>query len=126
MKVGLIADLAIGMDGSGSHAWSRQDEVLGGLSIGAPPDYYAADGQNWGLTTFSPRGLAASGFAPFIETLRASLRYVGGIRIDHVMGMSRLWLVPQGASALDGAYVTFPPRPCSGSSRSNPGGTRPS
>lgn len=108
MKVGLIADLAIGMDGSGSHAWSRRHEVLGGLSVGAPPDYYAAEGQNWGLTTFSPRGLAASGFQPFIETLRASLRYVGGIRIDHVMGMSRLWLVPEGASALAGAYVTFP------------------
>jgi 4-alpha-glucanotransferase len=108
MKVGLIADLAIGMDASGSHAWSRQHEVLGGLSVGAPPDYYSAEGQSWGLTTFSPRGLAASGFAPFIETLRASLRYVGGIRIDHVMGMSRLWLVPEGASALDGAYVTFP------------------
>ncbi|RDJ27176.1 4-alpha-glucanotransferase [Bosea caraganae] len=108
MRVGLIADLAIGMDGAGSHAWSRQDEVLGGLSIGAPPDYYSADGQNWGLTTFSPRGLAASGFAPFIETLRASLRHVGGIRIDHVMGMSRLWLVPAGASAIEGAYVAFP------------------
>lgn len=108
MKVGLIADLAIGMDGSGSHAWSRQSEVLGGLSVGAPPDYYSAEGQSWGLTTFSPRGLATSGFQPFIETLRASLRYVGGIRIDHVMGMSRLWLVPQGASALEGAYVTFP------------------
>lgn len=108
MKVGLIADLAIGMDGAGSHAWSRQYEVLGGLGIGAPPDYYSADGQNWGLTTFSPRGLAASGFAPFIETLRASLRHVGGIRIDHVMGMSRLWLVPAGASAIDGAYVAFP------------------
>ncbi|MDR6830946.1 4-alpha-glucanotransferase [Bosea sp. BE271] len=108
MVVGLIADLAIGMDGAGSHAWSRQDEVLHGLSIGAPPDYYAADGQNWALTTFSPRGLAASGYAPFIETLRASLRHVGGIRIDHVMGMSRLWLVPEGASALDGAYVSFP------------------
>lgn len=108
MKVGLIADLAIGMDASGSHAWSRQDEVLGGLSIGAPPDYYAAEGQDWGLTTFSPRGLAASGFAPFIETLRASLRHVGGIRIDHVMGMSRLWLVPQGAKAIEGAYVAFP------------------
>ncbi len=108
MKVGLIADLAIGMDGSGSHAWSRQHEVLGGLSVGAPPDYYSAEGQSWGLTTFSPRGLAASGFAPFIETLRASLRHVGGMRIDHVMGMSRLWLVPEGASALDGAYVTFP------------------
>lgn len=108
MKVGLIADLAIGMDASGSHAWSRQDEVLGGLSIGAPPDYYAAEGQDWGLTTFSPRGLAASGYAPFIETLRASLRHVGGIRIDHVMGMSRLWLVPAGASAIEGAYVAFP------------------
>lgn len=108
MKVGLIADLAIGMDASGSHAWSRQHEVLGGLSVGAPPDYYAAEGQSWGLTTFSPRGLAASGFAPFIETLRASLRHVGGIRIDHVMGLSRLWLVPEGASALDGAYVAFP------------------
>jgi 4-alpha-glucanotransferase len=108
MTVGLIADLAIGMDGAGSHAWSRQDEILHGLSIGAPPDYYAADGQNWALTTFSPRGLAASGYAPFIETLRASLRHVGGIRIDHVMGMSRLWLVPEGAGALDGAYVSFP------------------
>jgi 4-alpha-glucanotransferase len=108
MSVGLIADLAIGMDGAGSHAWSRQHEVLGGVSVGAPPDYYSADGQSWGLTTFSPRGLATSGYAPFIETLRASLRYVGGIRIDHVMGMSRLWLVPEGASALDGAYVTFP------------------
>lgn len=108
MTVGLIADLAIGMDGAGSHAWSRQDEVLHGLSIGAPPDYYAADGQNWALTTFSPRGLAASGYAPFIETLRACLRHVGGIRIDHVMGMSRLWLIPEGASALDGAYVSFP------------------
>ena len=108
MKVGLIADLAIGMDGGGSHAWSRPSDVLIGLTIGAPPDYYAADGQNWGLTTFSPLGLAASGYAPFIETLRASLRHVGGIRIDHVMGLNRLWLIPEGAGALDGAYVTFP------------------
>ncbi|SEM46484.1 4-alpha-glucanotransferase [Bosea lupini] len=108
MKVGLIADLAIGMDGAGSHAWSRPSDVLIGLTIGAPPDYYAIDGQNWGLTTFSPLGLAASGYAPFIETLRASLRHVGGIRIDHVMGMSRLWLIPEGAGALEGAYVSFP------------------
>ncbi len=108
MKVGLVADLAIGMDSAGSHAWSRQGDVLTGLSVGAPPDYYSADGQSWGLTTFSPRGLSVSGFAPFIETLRASLRYAGGIRIDHVMGMSRLWLVPDGATAREGAYVTFP------------------
>jgi len=108
MKVGLVADLAIGMDGAGSHAWSRPSDVLIGLTIGAPPDYYALEGQNWGLTTFSPLGLAASGYAPFVETLRASLRHVGGIRIDHVMGMNRLWLIPEGAGALDGAYVTFP------------------
>jgi 4-alpha-glucanotransferase len=108
MKVGLVADLAIGMDGAGSHAWSRPSDVLIGLTVGAPPDYYAVDGQNWGLTTFSPLGLAASGYAPFIETLRAGLRHVGGIRIDHVMGMSRLWLIPEGAGALDGAYVCFP------------------
>ncbi|MFN3673145.1 MAG: 4-alpha-glucanotransferase [Bosea sp. (in: a-proteobacteria)] len=108
MKVGLIADLAIGMDSSGSHAWSRQDDVLVGLTVGAPPDYYAAQGQNWGLTTFSPRGLELSAYAPFIETLRASLRHVGGIRIDHVMGLDRLWLIPEGASALEGTYVSLP------------------
>jgi 4-alpha-glucanotransferase len=107
MAIGLVADLAIGMDGSGSHAWSRQHEVLHGLSIGAPPDYYSTEGQNWGLTTFSPYGLATSSFAPFIDTLRASLRYVGGVRIDHVMGMNRLWLIPHGATAVDGAYVSF-------------------
>jgi 4-alpha-glucanotransferase len=108
MRVGLVADLAIGMDGAGSHAWNRQKEVLTGLGVGAPPDYYNERGQNWGLTAFSPRGLAASGFAPFIETLRANLRFAGGIRIDHVMGMSRLWVVPDGAEATEGAYLSFP------------------
>lgn len=107
MAIGLVADLAIGMDGSGSHAWSRRHEVLHELSIGAPPDYYSPEGQNWGLTTFSPYGLATSSFTPFIDTLRAALRYVGGIRIDHVMGMNRLWLIPRGAPAVDGAYVSF-------------------
>jgi 4-alpha-glucanotransferase len=108
MRIGLIADLAIGMDGAGSHAWSRQHEVLGGVSIGAPPDFYNANGQSWGLTGFSPRGLVASGYAPFIETLRANMRYAGGIRIDHVMGMNRLWLVPNGAKATEGAYLNYP------------------
>jgi 4-alpha-glucanotransferase len=108
MKAGLIADLAIGVDPSGAESWSRQDDVLQGLTIGAPPDYYAADGQNWGLTAFSPRGLAASGYAPFIDTLRANLRHSGGVRIDHAMGMNRLWLIPEGAGALEGAYVEFP------------------
>jgi 4-alpha-glucanotransferase len=108
MRAGLIADLAIGIDPSGAHAWARPDEVLQGLTIGAPPDYYSAEGQNWGLTGFSPRGLTAKNFEPFIETLRANLRHSGGLRIDHVMGLSRLWLIPEGGGALDGAYVDYP------------------
>ncbi|MCW2275881.1 4-alpha-glucanotransferase [Rhodoblastus acidophilus] len=108
MRAGLIADLAIGIDPSGAHAWARPDEVLQGLTIGAPPDYYSAEGQNWGLTGFSPRGLAAKTFEPFIDTLRANLRHSGGLRIDHVMGLSRLWLIPEGGGALDGAYVDYP------------------
>ncbi|MFI4994516.1 MAG: 4-alpha-glucanotransferase [Hyphomicrobiales bacterium] len=108
MRIGLVSDLAIGMDGGGSHAWSRQGEVLVGASVGAPPDYYNAHGQNWGLTTFSPHALVAGGFQPFIATLRAALRHTGGLRIDHVMGLMRLWLIPEGAAATEGAYMSFP------------------
>ncbi|MFI5010851.1 MAG: 4-alpha-glucanotransferase [Hyphomicrobiales bacterium] len=108
MRIGLISDLAIGMDGGGSHAWSRQREVLVGASVGAPPDYYNANGQDWGLTAFSPRALIAEGYAPYIATLRAALRHTGGVRIDHVMGLMRLWLVPEGASPVEGAYVSYP------------------
>jgi 4-alpha-glucanotransferase len=108
MKVGLIADLAIGMDPDGSHSWSRPTDILSSLSVGAPPDYYAAEGQNWGLAALSPRAFATNGFSPFIATLRASLRHSGGLRIDHVMGLSRLWLIPRGRGALEGAYVALP------------------
>jgi 4-alpha-glucanotransferase len=108
MRIGLIADLAVGMDPAGSHAWSRQDDVLGGLSIGAPPDPLGPLGQDWRLTGFSPRALAAAGFAPFLATVRAALRHTGGVRIDHVMGLTRLWLVPEGASPADGAYLAYP------------------
>ena len=96
------------MDPDGSHAWSRQEDILNGLSIGAPPDYYNDEGQSWGLSGFSPRGLVSSGFSPFIDTLRASLQFAGGLRIDHVMGLRRLWLVPEGAKATDGAYLNYP------------------
>ena len=82
-----IADLAVGMNSGGSHAWSEQDDMLGGLQIGAPPDLYNTNGQNWGLTTFSPRALPHRGFAPFIATLRACMRHAGGVRIDHAMGL---------------------------------------
>ena len=108
MRIGLIADLAVGMDPMGSHAWSRHADILGGLAIGAPPDLFNPRGQNWGLTGFSPRALVNGGFAPFLATVRAVLRHAGGIRIDHAMGMTRLWLIPEGAEPAEGAFLTYP------------------
>jgi 4-alpha-glucanotransferase len=108
MPVGLIADLAVGVDAGGSYAWSRQDETLIGLTIGAPPDLLNQQGQDWGLTAFSPTGLQRNGFRAFIEMLRAALRHAGGVRIDHAMGLARLWVLPQGARASEGTYLRFP------------------
>ena len=108
MRIGLICDLAVGMNAGGSHGWMRPDDLLVGLNIGAPPDPLAPRGQNWGLTTFAPRALRASGYAPFIQTLRAQFRHAGGVRIDHVMGLARLWLVPEGEDASHGAYMAYP------------------
>lgn len=108
MKIGLIGDLAIGLDPGGAEVGADPTSFLGDLRIGAPPDLFNPRGQNWGLTSFSPRALVASGFAPFIATLRASMRHAGGIRIDHAMGLTRLWLVPDGAPPSEGAYVAYP------------------
>ena len=108
MAVGLISDLAVGMDGAGSHAWSRPMDVLTGVSIGAPPDLLAHDGQTWGLTTFSPTALRAQGYEPFLATLRAALRHAGGVRIDHAIGLEHLWVTPEGAKASEGAYLDYP------------------
>jgi 4-alpha-glucanotransferase len=108
MRIGLIADLAIGMDPAGSHAWTRPGDLLTGLSAGAPPDIYIPAGQDWGLAAISPFALVDSGFEPFIATVRAALRHAGGLRIDHAMGLMHLWLVPQGASAAEGAYLNYP------------------
>jgi 4-alpha-glucanotransferase len=108
MRIGLIGDLAVGMDPSGSHAWSRQSDILLGVTIGAPPDLLNPKGQDWALTSFSPRAMESNGFAPFLATVRAAMRHTGGIRVDHVMGLARLWLIPEGASPADGAYLNFP------------------
>jgi 4-alpha-glucanotransferase len=108
MAVGLIADLAVGMDSGGSHAWSRPDDLITGLSIGAPPDLLGPDGQNWGITGFAPTALRRRNFEPFRATLRSALNHAGGIRIDHAMGLERLWVVPDGKSAADGAYLSYP------------------
>lgn len=108
MAIGIIADLAVGTDPGGSHAWSHQQEFLTGFHAGAPPDRYNPQGQDWGGAVFSPRQLRRHGYAAFIDTLRANLAHAGGLRIDHVLGLARVWLVPAGASAREGAYFSFP------------------
>ena len=108
MRIGLIADLAVGADGGGSQAWSRQDELLASLTVGAPPDILNRTGQGWGISAFSPEGLVRNGFRAFIEMLRANFAHAGGLRIDHVMGLQRLWVIPNGSSPADGAYLYYP------------------
>ncbi|MFD4836670.1 4-alpha-glucanotransferase [Achromobacter sp. NPDC058515] len=108
MRLGLLADLAVGDSPDGSHAWSRQADLMPRMAIGAPPDIYNPLGQNWGLTAFSPRALRVNGYAAFIDMLRASLAHTGGLRIDHILGMARLWLVPDGAAPGEGGYLRYP------------------
>jgi 4-alpha-glucanotransferase len=104
MKIGIVADLAVGMSPVGSHAWSAPGEVLTGLTIGAPPDVFQPQGQNWGITALSPN----KGRAAFAETLMSVMRCVGGVRIDHAMGLQRLWVIPEGAGAGEGVYLRYP------------------
>ncbi|MCP1366921.1 4-alpha-glucanotransferase, partial [Halomonas sp. BBD48] len=83
-------------------------EMLEGVSVGAPPDTFNVHGQDWGLAAFSPHGLVRSGFRTFIDMLRAGFQHAGGLRIDHILGLMRLWLVPHGASPTQGGYVSYP------------------
>ena len=108
MNIGLITDLAVGADGAGSQAWSRQDELLASLTVGAPPDILNRNGQGWGISAFSPEGLMRNGFRAFIEMLRANFAHAGGLRIDRVMGLQRLWVIPNGSPPADGAYLYYP------------------
>jgi 4-alpha-glucanotransferase len=108
MPLGLIADLAVGVDPSGSECWAQPRSMLMGATIGAPPDELNAIGQNWGLTTFSPAALGRESYTPFLSILRAAMRHAGGVRLDHVMSLMRLWLVPNGARPGDGAYLRYP------------------
>lgn len=108
MGIGLIADIAVGVDAGGSDAWASPAELLRGVSVGAPPDAFSARGQSWGVTSFAPAGLVASGYRGFLAMLRTAMRNAGGVRIDHAMGLARLWLVPDGASPVDGCYLRYP------------------
>lgn len=103
----LIQDLAVGVDPDGADAWQWQDLLADGFSIGAPPDDFAPDGQRWGLPPWIPWRLRDQGYRPLAHLLRAALGS-GGLRIDHVMGLSRLFWVPEGGTPAEGAYVRFP------------------
>ena len=104
----LIHDLATGFDPDGADAWCWQDVLAAGASVGAPPDAFNLEGQDWGLPPFDPHKLSDAGYEPFIETLRAGMSHGAGLRIDHVMGLFRLWWIPSGHGAADGAYVRYP------------------
>ncbi|HEX4882529.1 MAG TPA: 4-alpha-glucanotransferase, partial [Casimicrobiaceae bacterium] len=108
MTVGLYTDLAVSVDRGGAETWSRQELYGVAASVGAPPDAFNVNGQDWGLPPMVPSRLAASGYAPFIATLRATMRDAGALRIDHVMVLYRLFWVPQGEKPARGAYVRYP------------------
>jgi (1->4)-alpha-D-glucan 1-alpha-D-glucosylmutase len=108
MAVGLYGDLAISIGPDGSEAWANQHLYALGASVGAPPDAFAPRGQDWGLPPLDPWRLQEAAYAPFIATLRANMLRAGALRIDHVMGLARLWWVPAGGSPDAGAYVRYP------------------
>ncbi len=108
LRIGLIADLAVGFDPHGDEARRNPAAVLQGLELGAPPDAFNPLGQSWGITGYAPQVLVEQGYAPFIALLRAVMADRGGIRIDHILGLNRLWVVPRGAGAAHGAYLRYP------------------
>ncbi len=106
--IGPIADLAVGVDASGADAWALQGLMAAGFEVGAPPDPFCLDGQAWGLPPWRPDAMSAQGQAPFASLLEANMAGSGGLRIDHVMALERLFWVPQGGKAVNGAYVPYP------------------
>jgi 4-alpha-glucanotransferase len=104
----VIQDLPIGVAGGGADAWAWQEVLAEGVSVGAPPDAFNSQGQDWGSPPLTPWRLRDADYEPFIQSIRATMAGAGGLRIDHVMGLFRLWWVPAGGSAADGAYVRYP------------------
>lgn len=109
-STGVVHDLAIGVDPDGADAWVWRDSFADDVTVGAPPDEFNLRGQDWGLPPFDPWKLRAAGYRPFIETIRAALRHSAGLRIDHVMGLFRLYWIPRGSAPAEGTYVAYPYR----------------
>ncbi len=109
MPVGVVHDLAVGIDPSGADGWLLQDVLAAGVHAGAPPDAFNQLGQDWGLAAWRPDQLIATGYAAYRDMLRRIFRYAGGLRVDHVAGLWRLWWVPPGMGAAEGTYVRYDP-----------------
>ncbi|HVL07125.1 MAG TPA: 4-alpha-glucanotransferase [Acidimicrobiales bacterium] len=106
--IDVMHDLAVGVDPAGADGWLWQDVLALDMAVGAPPDEFSTHGQSWGLPPFDPWRLRSAGYHPFIQTIRATLGHAGGLRLDHVMGLFRLWWVPRSAgSPAEGAYVRY-------------------
>ncbi|MGI8574485.1 MAG: 4-alpha-glucanotransferase [Egibacteraceae bacterium] len=107
MAIGIVHDLAVGVDKGGADAWSLQSDLATGITVGAPPDAFNQQGQDWQQPPLLPNRLAATGYTAFREVLRATLRHAGGVRIDHILGAFRLFWIPEGASPKAGTYVEY-------------------
>lgn len=108
MTLGLYRDLAVGVAANGAETWSQRALYCLAASVGAPPDILGPLGQNWGLPPLHPGELYDRAYEPWITLLRANMRDCGALRIDHVMALLRLWWIPAGETAAEGAYVTYP------------------
>ncbi|WP_426995795.1 4-alpha-glucanotransferase [Pseudarthrobacter sp. N5] len=107
MGIGIIHDLAVGVKADGADAWILHDVLASGVTVGAPPDMFNQQGQNWSQPPWHPERLAESGYAAYREMLRTILRHAGGIRVDHILGLFRLWWIPEGAGPGEGTYVYY-------------------
>ncbi len=104
----VVSDLAVGVDPGGPDAWLWQDVLALQMRVGAPPDRFNTRGQDWALPPFDPWRTRAAGYEPWIQSLRGALRHGAGLRLDHVMGLFRLYWIPVGATPPDGGYVRYP------------------
>ena len=107
MELGIMHDLAVGVDPNGADAWAMQDVLALGVTAGAPPDEFNQLGQDWSQPPWRPDQLVEQAYAPFRALVNAVLRHAGGVRIDHIIGLFRLWWIPKGASPTDGTYVRY-------------------
>lgn len=107
MRIGIMHDLAVGVEQNGADAWMHRNVLAEGVSVGAPADQYNEHGQDWSQSPWHPERMVQHCYRPWRDMLRTLMRHAGGLRVDHILGLFRLWWIPRGNTALNGAYVTY-------------------